>query len=62
MSKNFRLVPKFSENCLIILYEMNGDVRIIAQILLPADQQLAQNVQTANDICTILKRRIRQSL
>ena len=62
MSKNFRLVPKFSENCLIILYEMNGDVRIIAQVLLPADQQLAQNVQTANDICTNLKKRIRQSL
>ncbi len=62
MSRHFRLIPKCNENCLVILYEMNGDVRVIAQILLPADQQLSNNVQTANDICTILKRRIRQSL
>ena len=62
MGTNFRLVPKFDGNCLVILYEWNGDARIIAQILLPADKQLSDNVETANDICSILKKRIRKSL
>ncbi|MCM1542845.1 MAG: hypothetical protein NC121_16510 [Blautia sp.] len=51
MAANFRLVPKFEGNCLVILYESNGDVQAIAQILLPADRQLADNVEVANDIC-----------
>lgn len=55
MNTNFRLIPKFNENILVILYEYNGDVKIIAQILLPADHQLAGNVATATDICSILK-------
>ncbi|MCM1259048.1 MAG: hypothetical protein NC306_08280 [Butyrivibrio sp.] len=62
MAANFRLVPKFEGNCLVILYESNGDVQAIAQILLPADRQLADNVEVANDICGILKKRIRKSL
>ncbi len=62
MSTAFRLVPKFDGNCLVILYEFRGDVRIIAQILLPNDQQLSDNVETANDICNILRKRIRKSL
>lgn len=62
MSTNFRLIPKFNENWLFILCEFNGDVRVIAQILLPADHQLVDNVATATDICQILKKRIRKSL
>ena len=62
MSRHFRLVPKFNENCLFILYEMNGDVRIIAQVLLLADRQTAHDVEMANDICKTLRKRIRQSL
>ncbi|MCM1542125.1 MAG: hypothetical protein NC121_12820 [Blautia sp.] len=62
MGTNFRLVPKFEGNHLVILYERNGDAMAIAQILLPADRQLADNVEAANDICSILKKRIRKSL
>lgn len=62
MSTSFRLIPKFNGNYLVILCEYNGDVRDIAHILLPADQQLVDNVQTASDICLVLKKRIRKSL
>lgn len=62
MSTNFRLIPKFYGNCLVILFEANGEVRNIAQICLPADHQTIDDVSTANDICQILKKRIRKSL
>lgn len=62
MSKNLRLVPKFNENCLVIVCEYNGDVRIIAQVLLPNDHQISDNVEVADEICGILKKRIRKSV
>lgn len=62
MGTGFRLVPKFDGNCLIILYECRGEVRVIAQILMPADQQLSDNVKAADDICSIMRTRIKRSL
>lgn len=62
MSVNFRLIPKFNENVLVIIYEYNGDIRPIAQVLLPNDHQISDNVAVANEICAILKKRIRKSV
>ena len=62
MSANFRLVPKFNNNLLAIVCEYNGDIRVIAQIILPNDNQIADNVEVANGICAILKKRIRKSV
>lgn len=62
MSVNFRLVPKFNNNLLVIICEYNGDIRVIAQIILPNDNQIADNVAVANEICAILKKRIRKSV
>lgn len=62
---NFRVVPKFvSVNSLEIWFvpQSNTDMRVIAQILMPADNQLSDNVEAANEICAILKKRIRKSV
>lgn len=62
MSENFKLIPKFDGNSLVILIESNGNVRDIAHVLLPADHQLVDNVETATAICQVLRKRIRRSL
>lgn len=63
MSANFKLVPKFSDNLMEIWFVLpNGDGRAIAWVTFPNDKQMSHNVEAGNDICAILKKRIRGSI
>jgi hypothetical protein len=59
---NFRLVTKFSENQLAILYVSPHEERVIANVLFPDDKQISDNVQCAEEIANILRKRIRRSV
>lgn len=59
----FRLVQKFNNNILDIGVVLNnGDSEHIARIVFPADRQTNDDLEAANAICVILKKRIRKSV
>ena len=63
MKQNFQLVPKFSDNHMIILFVLpNGESRVIAQMCFPNDHQLGDNVKVAEEILPILRKRIKRSM
>lgn len=63
MSANFKLVPKLANNLLEIWFVLpNGEGRAIAWVVFPKDSQMPDNVTAANDICAVLKKRIRKSV
>lgn len=62
MSNNFKLVPKFYNNLLNIWYVSEDQSLLIAQLLMPNDQQRMDDVQVAGDICSCLKKRIKKTV
>jgi hypothetical protein len=63
MKGNFRLVPKFSENMMDIVFVLpNGDCRVIARVCLPCDGQHNDDLSCAEEICSALRKRIRRSV
>lgn len=62
----YKLISKFvgnSRNMLDIgIVYANGRIEEIAKIVFPNDGQLGDNVQTAEEICKALNKRIRQSI
>ena len=60
----FRIVPKMvsPNRCLFAIVLTNGDYRTIAQVDFPNDAQMNDNMEAAQAICDILKKRIRKSV
>ena len=59
----FRIVQKFNNNILDIgVVLANGNSTQIARIIFPDDKQVNDNLEAANAICVILKKRIRKSV
>ena len=63
-ANNFKLVPKFPEPNLLVVWLVlpTGDSRAIAYVNFPNDSQILDNVETANSICALLKKRIKKSV
>lgn len=59
-----RVVPKMvdSNRCIFGAVTSNGDYRIIAEVHFPNDGQMNDNLEAAQGICDILKKRIRKSV
>lgn len=63
MNSNFKLVPKFEGNIMVIYFVLpNGENRQILQCMFPDDRQLRENIAAADEIISILRRRIKRSL
>lgn len=64
MSANFKLVPKFPEPNLLVVWLVlqNGESRAIAYVNFPNDSQLSHNLRVGDDICALLRKRIRASV
>lgn len=63
MSANFKLIPKFSENLMEVWCVLpGGECRVIANVTFPNDHQMSHNVKTGEEICAILRKRIRGSV
>lgn len=60
----FRIVPKMisPNRCIFDIVLANGDYRTIAQVDFPSDGQMNDNMEAAQGICDILKKRIRRSV
>lgn len=60
----FRIVPKMTSNnvCAFYIVLANGDNRQIAEVHFPNDGQMVDNVESAQLICDVLKKRIRKSV
>ncbi len=60
----FRIVPKMisPNRCIFDIVLANGDYRTIAQVDFPNDGQMNDNMEAAQGICDILKKRIRKSV
>ena len=64
MKINIKLVPKMLSPSTLGIWAVlpNGDNRQIAQIDMPNDMQMNDNLECANAICDALKKRIRKSI
>ena len=60
----FRIVPKMiNPNVCVFLFVLNnGDSRVIAEVHFPADGQMNDNLEAAQAICEVLRKRIRKSV
>jgi hypothetical protein len=60
----FRVVPKMvdANKCEFDIVLNNGEFRAIAWVVFPADGQLNDNLDAANEIAAALKKRIRKSV
>lgn len=59
----FRIVPKMlSLNRCAFAIVLNGDCRVIATVDFPSDNQMNDNLEAAQEIANILKKRIRKSV
>lgn len=60
----FRIVPKMldANRCEFNIVLNNGDYRAIAWVTFPADGQMNDNMQAAQEISDALKKRIRKSV
>ena len=59
-----RVVPKMldANKCIFDVVAPNGDFRTIAGVHFPMDGQMNDNLEAAQGICDILKKRIRKSV
>lgn len=65
MARNgFRIVPKMisSNRCIFDIVLNNGEFRTIAQCDFPDDGQMNDNLEAAQAICDVLKKRVRKSV
>lgn len=65
MARNgFRIVPKMvsSNRCIFDIVLPNGEYRTIAQCDFPNDNQMNDNLEAAQAISDVLKKRIRKSV
>ena len=65
MARNvFRIVPKMisTNRCIFDIVLNNGDYRTIAQCDFPDDGQMNDNLEAAQGISDVLKKRIRKSV
>ena len=65
MARNgFRIVPKMisSNRCIFDIVLKNGDFRTIGQFEFPDDGQMNDNLEAAQAISDIIKKRIRKSV
>ena len=60
----FRIVPKMVSfnRCEFAIVLRNGDCRVIATVDFPSDNQMNYNLEAAQEIANILKKRIRKSV
>ncbi|MCX4267819.1 MAG: hypothetical protein OSJ62_04035 [Lachnospiraceae bacterium] len=63
MGQSFRLVPKMEQNLLrIFLVYSGGKNEEIARVVMPHDNQMNDNVNCAEEICTAIRKRIKRSV
>ncbi len=62
--KNFRIVPKISNNLigLFVVSPSTGENRQVALIECPADRQMNDNVELAEEISRAYRKRLRKSV
>jgi len=61
---SFRLVPKMVDNSTfgIWIVTNSGETRQIGQFIVPNDGQMNDNLDAAQEICNIMRKRIRRSV
>lgn len=61
---SFRIIPRMlnANRCIFDLVLSTGEYRTIAQCDFPNDNQMNDNLEAAQAICDILKKRIRKSV
>lgn len=64
MKGNFKLVPKLLDNCTFGIWIVlaNGDCMQLGQFLVPNDGQMNDNLECAQAICDVMRKRIRKSV
>lgn len=63
-TKSFRVVPKINNNLIAIFVCMpaTGESRQVALVECPNDNQLGDNVELADMICTAYRKRLNKSI
>jgi hypothetical protein len=64
MQRNFRIIQKFTcaNVCKFYILFPNGEYKLLADVLMPNDGQLNENVGCANEISDALRKRVRKSI
>ncbi|MCM1118079.1 MAG: hypothetical protein NC543_01780 [bacterium] len=63
-TKSFRVVPKINNNLIAIFVcvPATGESRQVALIECPNDNQLSDNVELAEELCKIYRKRLNKSI